>query len=111
MGTDRCRFFQHPTYKVNGKLKQINDINECLYRLGKEETRKCIDAAINAPNPKVIDFSDIKSVDWSQVDGVSFGLKELDKQLFKASKSLKKEKFYTFFNYMPNLYLKLKGLN
>lgn len=33
------------------------------------------------------------------------------KQLFKASKSLKKEKFYTFFNYMPNLYLKLKGLN
>ena len=87
LGTDRCRFFQHPTYKVNGKLKQINDINECLYRLGKEETRKCIDAAINAPNPKVIDFSDIKSVDWSQVDGISFGLKELDKQLFKAYRS------------------------
>lgn len=87
LGTDRCRFFQHPTYKVNGKLKQINDINECLYRLGKAETRKCIDAAINAPNPKVIDFADIKSVDWSQVDGISFGLTELDKQLFKAYRS------------------------
>ncbi len=87
LGTDRCRFFQHPTYKMNGKLKQINDINECLYRLGKAETRKCIDAAINAPNPKVIDFADIKSVDWSQVDGISFGLTELDKQLFKAYRS------------------------
>lgn len=87
LGTDRCRFFLHPTYKVNGKLKQINDINECLYRLGKAETRKCIDAAINAPNPKVIDFADIKSVDWSQVDGISFGLTELDKQLFKAYRS------------------------
>lgn len=87
LGVDRCRFFQHPTYKANGKLKQINDINECLYRLGKEETRKCIDAAINAPNPKVIDFSDIKSVDWSQVDGISFGIKELDKLLFKAYRS------------------------
>lgn len=87
LGTDRCRFFQHPTYKVGGKLRQINDINECLYRLGKEETRKCIDAAINAPNPKVIDFSEIKSVDWSQVDGISFGITELDKQLFKAYRS------------------------
>ena len=87
LGTDRCRFFLHPTYMVNGKLKQINDINECLYRLGKVETRRCIDAAINAPNPKVIDFADIKSVDWSQVDGISFGLTELDKQLFKAYRS------------------------
>ena len=33
------------------------------------------------------------------------------KQLFKESKALKKEKFYTFFNYMPNLYLRLKGIN
>lgn len=81
LGVDRCRFFNHPLYKENGKLKQINDINECLYRLGKEETRKCIEAALNAPNPRVIDFSDIEDVDWSQVDGISFGIKELDKQL------------------------------
>lgn len=87
LGVDKCRFFQHPTYKVNGKLKQINDINECLYRLGKEETRKCIEEAINAPNPRVIDFSQIKSIDWSQVDGISFGIKELDKQLFKMYRS------------------------
>ena len=33
------------------------------------------------------------------------------KQLFRESKNLKKEKFYTFFYYMPNLYLRLKGLN
>lgn len=84
LGVDRCHFFKHPTYKSNGKLKQINDINECLYRLGKDETRKCIEEAINAPNPRVIDFSEIKSIDWSQVDGISYGIKELDKLLFKA---------------------------
>ena len=33
------------------------------------------------------------------------------KQLYKESKALNKEKFYTFFNYLPNLYLKLKGIN
>lgn len=87
LGVDRCRFFNHPTYKDHGKLKQINDINECLFRLGKEETRKCIEEAINAPNPRVIDFANIKSVDWSQVDGISFGIKELDKQLFKMYRS------------------------
>lgn len=84
LGVDRCHFFKHPTYKSNGKLRQINDINECLYRLGKDETRKCIEEAINAPNPRVIDFSEIKSIDWSQVDGISYGIKELDKLLFKA---------------------------
>lgn len=87
LGVDRCHFFKHPTFKSNGKLRQINDINECLYRLGKEETRKCIEAAINAPNPRVIDFSEIKSIDWSQVDGISFGIKELDKLLFKMYRS------------------------
>lgn len=83
LGTDRCRFFQHPTYKVNGKLKQINDINECLYRLGKDKLKKLFDDIINAPNPNVIDFTEIEDVDWSQVDGISFGLEEVDKVLHK----------------------------
>ena len=33
------------------------------------------------------------------------------KQLYKESKGLKKEKFYTFFYYMPSLYIKLKHLD
>ena len=83
LGVDRCRFFQHPTYKENGKLKQINDINECLYRLGKEKLKELLDNVINAPNPHVIDFTEIEDVDWSQVDGISFGLDDIDKVLHK----------------------------
>ena len=83
LGVDRCRFFQHPTYKVNGKLKQINDINECLYRLGKEKLKKLFDDVISAPNPNVIDFTEIEDIDWSQVDGISFGLSDVDKILHK----------------------------
>lgn len=84
LGVDKCRFFKHPSYKDNGKLRQVKDINECLFRLGKEQTCRCIEEALNAPNPRVIDFTEIKNIDWSQVDGISFGIKELDKLLFKA---------------------------
>lgn len=83
LGVDRCRFFQHPTYKENGKLKQINDINECLYRFGKQKLKEMFEKIINAPNPNVIDFTEIEDVDWSQVDGISFGLDEVDKVLHK----------------------------
>ena len=31
--------------------------------------------------------------------------------LIEIASVVKKEKFYTFFNYMPNLYLKFKGIN
>lgn len=83
LGVNRCRFFQHPTYKSNGRLVQINDINECLYRLGKDKLKKLFDDIINAPNPNVIDFTEIEDVDWSQVDGISFGLEAVDKVLHK----------------------------
>lgn len=83
LGVNRCRFFPHPVYKANGKLMQINDINECLFRLGKERLKSIFDEVINAPNPSFIDFTEIEDIDWSQVDGISFGLDEVDKVLHK----------------------------
>ena len=59
------------------------DINECLYRHGKDATLHMILDAKDTPVDSVIDFSDIENVDLSELDGVATGIDALDAKLGK----------------------------
>ena len=59
------------------------DINECLYRFGKDTTLHMILDAKDTPVDSVIDFADIENVDLSELDGVQTGIGSLDEKLGK----------------------------
>lgn len=59
------------------------DINECLYRHGKDATLHMILEAKDTPVDSVADFADIKNVNLSDMDGVETGIEELDRKLMK----------------------------
>lgn len=69
------------------KIMQIpedcKDVNEVLYKHGKEKVLDLIVNAKDTPVPSVSDFSDVKAVDFSDMEGVKTGITELDKQLIK----------------------------
>ncbi len=67
----------------NGKKYSINDLNEALYYLGKEKVLEIILNAKDSPVPGVIDFSDIQDVDLDQIDGITTGIRPLDRYLMK----------------------------
>lgn len=67
----------------NGKKHSINDLNEALYYLGKEKVLEIILNAKDSPVPGVIDFSDIQDVDLDQIDGITTGIRPLDRYLMK----------------------------
>lgn len=59
------------------------DINECLYRHGKDATLHMILDAKDTPVDSVIDFADVENVDLSELDGVKTGIDALDAKLGK----------------------------
>ena len=76
---DVPKFYQKP----DGKTIPVNDLNEVLYYFGKETVLEIILNAKDSPVPGVIDFSDIQDVDLDQIDGVTTGIKPLDRYLMK----------------------------
>jgi len=86
LGQWRCRAIQYPTSfkKPDGTEIGVSDTNEVMYWHGKEKVLECILDAINAPIPTVVDFSDTRDFDISELDGVNFGLKEVDQSLMKV---------------------------
>ena len=86
LGQSKCRSIQYPTtfIKPDGSKIAVSDSNEVLYYYGAEKLMECINAAINKPIPTVVDFADTQDFDISEVDGVNFGLKEVDKELMRV---------------------------
>lgn len=86
LGQWRCRAVQYPTSfkKSDGTEVAVSDTNEVMYWYGKEKVLDCILEAINAPIPTVVDFSNVKDYNLDEVDGVTFGIKELDKVLMRS---------------------------
>ena len=85
LGNYRTRAIELPAVcqDANGNKIKIKDINECLYHLGKEAILNAIHKAIDQPIPTVVDFSNVKEYNLDEVDGVTFGIKELDKGLMR----------------------------
>ena len=85
LGSWRTKVVEIPQYAVtpNNKKVAVNDLNEVLYYFGKEKVLEIILNAKDSPVPGVVDFSDIQDVDLDQIDGVTTGIKPLDRYLMK----------------------------
>ena len=59
------------------------DVNECLYKHGKDETLHMILDAKDTPVDSVADFADIKNIDLNDMDGIETGIEALDRKLMK----------------------------
>lgn len=91
LGSWRTKLVQIPkTAEVDGKEVKINDLNECLFYLGKAKTLDIILNAKDTPVESVVDFSDIQEVDLHEIDGIYTGIKEFDEEMMRL--------FYGTFN-------------
>ena len=91
LGSWRTKLVQIPkTAEVDGKEVKINDLNECLFYLGKAKTLDIILNAKDTPVESVVDFSDIHEVDLHEIDGIYTGIKEFDEEMMRL--------FYGTFN-------------
>jgi len=61
----------------------VNDLNEVLYRHGKERVMELIMNAKDSPVPSVRNLSDIKDVNLDSIEGIETGFKTLDKELMR----------------------------
>ena len=84
LGSWRCKIVNLPSVvEINDKKIHIKDINEYLVRCGKNAVLEAITHAQDSPVPSVEDFADIKEVDMSEIDGITLGLNEVDKELMR----------------------------
>lgn len=84
LGSWRCKVVEIPQYieKDNRRIK-IKDMNEVLYYCGKEKVLELISNAVDNPIPSVTDLSDSEDLDLDKIDGITTGIKEVDKQLMR----------------------------
>lgn len=75
LGAWRCKIARVPT--------ECKDINEALYKFGKECVLDFIVHAEDSPVPSVNDLSEVKAIDFCDMDGVKTGIKAIDKELIK----------------------------
>ena len=59
------------------------DINEVLYKHGKQAVLDMIINAHDTPVPSVSDFSDVTALDFSEMEGIKTGILAIDKEILK----------------------------
>ena len=92
LGSWRCKIASCPPYCVapDESKHPIKDLNETLFYLGKDAVINVIANAADSPIPSLVDFADVEDKDLSNMDGVTTGLKDLDREVMKL--------FYGSFN-------------
>lgn len=92
LGSWRTKIVQIPDNfkREDETIIKIKDLNEVLYYFGKNRTLEIILSAKDSPVDSVVNFSDIKEVDLSEIDGIYTGIKEFDKEMMRL--------FYGTFN-------------
>lgn len=91
LGSWRCKVACCPSFYENGDKKiPIKDVNEALYWFGKDEVVSVIANAADSPIPSLVDLADVEERDLSNIDGVTTGLSDLDKEIMRL--------FYGSFN-------------
>ena len=85
LGSWRCKVANVPEYveKESGEKRHLKDVNEVLYFLGKEAVLEMITSAQDTPVPSLVDFSTIQEMDVEDLDGITIGLHDIDKELIK----------------------------
>lgn len=67
----------------DGKKYSIKDLNQLLQYEGKEAVRDAILSAKNSEIPAIIDYTDVKKFDYTEVEGFTTGFDAVDKALGK----------------------------
>lgn len=80
LGASRCSVVKLPYKSDKGTIK---DINECLYKLGKDVLKRLVNSAELPPITSVIDFCDITPCNYESFGGVEFGISKIDRILRK----------------------------
>lgn len=75
LGSWRCKIAIVP--------KDCKDINEALFRHGKDCVLDFIVHAQDTPITSVVDLSDVEDIDLDKIDGVYTGLSQLDSELMR----------------------------
>jgi twinkle protein len=86
LGTWRTKYVEYPKEKVtdSGKTIPIKDMNDTLQAFGANYVMSMIINAKDVPVTSVTDFTDVDELDISDMQGVTTGLKPLDKELIKV---------------------------
>ena len=97
LGSWRCKVAHVPEYYVsdNGNKLRVKDINDCLYRYGKEKVMEIILNAKDSPVDSVVDYTSITNIDLDSIGGITTNIKELDKHIMKL--------FYGTFNIVTGI--------
>lgn len=74
---------QTVTSQFTGRKVAVKDINEVLYYCGKEAVVNLIANAKDTPVPSLIDFADIKEIDLSDIEGITVGINDIDKEIMR----------------------------
>ncbi len=84
LGAWRCKVINLPEHvEIDGESYPVKDLNEYLYRCGKDAVLEQILSAEDTPVPSVVDLSDVEPTEYEDVDGITFGLKALDDELMR----------------------------
>ena len=81
LGTWRTKVVDLPADDGNGH--RIKDVNELLYYNGKQAVMDVILNAKDTPIDSLEDLSDVADVNIDDLDGIYFGIEDLDRELFK----------------------------
>lgn len=74
---------QTVTSRFTGRKVAVKDINEVLYYCGKEAVVNLIANAKDTPVPSLIDFADVKEIDLSDIEGITVGINDIDKEIMR----------------------------
>lgn len=74
---------QTVTSQFTGRKVAVKDINEVLYYCGKEAVVNLIANAKDTPVPSLIDFADVKEIDLSDIEGITVGINDIDKDIMR----------------------------
>lgn len=89
LGEYRVKIAEIPKFRTNPETGEIiegssiNDLNELLYYNGKDAVRDVLQNAKDIEIPSVVDYTDVKKFDMSDVDGFTTGFGELDNAIVK----------------------------
>lgn len=74
---------QTVTSQFTGRKVAVKDVNEVLYYCGKEAVVNLIANAKDTPVPSLIDFADVKEIDLSDIEGITVGINDIDKEIMR----------------------------
>lgn len=85
LGEYRVKVAEIPLSHTNadGEKVRIKDINELLFFEGKEAVRDVINNAKESEIPAIVDYTEVKRFDMSDVEGFTTGFEDLDAALGK----------------------------